>query len=340
MKWWPWLLALVSTAALAVPPANPPSAAKPPPAAKPAAKVAPAPAAPMPTIQELGSVAGIKDLCLATRPVDRVFFAGDEVAKAQAKEQFVAVREDAMGQLYHARIPASGFALGEYRSKAGQLSLDLSRAPRALHGALILAIPGDIEVLFDLNTDQARAVNDATTAGDAVLDTYFELEDETGAVCSGSAASEVFAVNVRPVAFVVRDRNGNELAREETPLADKHRNLLGGYSGIPTVILGGVETEGADALAISKRISASLDDFRQCYAERLKVRPDASGAMWLGIAVQGDGHIDTVTFIADAVGDEPLRKCIEKQLKSIRFVGVAGLPTLCRAPLDFKLAPK
>jgi hypothetical protein len=188
-----------------------------------------------------------------------------------------------------------------------------------------------------MSPENVKAVQSAMRAGTATLVSYFELSDEQGAVCSGSAASGVFSAAVRPVAFDIRDGMGQSLGHAETPLADRYRAQLGGYSGVPTVSFGAVEGDYTDASAISRKLTPTTDALKQCYTDRLASRPDAAGTAVLGVAVLEDGRVESVSFVADAVRDEPLRKCVEDNVKKVSFAGVGGLPALFRVPVDFKL---
>lgn len=325
------LCAVVSLSARAAPAEKAPE--------KPAEK---APAkAPTPTVEDLTTAARVKEVCLATRPAERVLFTGDEVAKAEDKATYGAAREAAMQRLYRARIAADGFRLGEYRTRDGALLLDLTRSLRSLHGALQVSLPSTSDVAFPLTPEAAKGALGAAKAGTATVDAYFELDDETGIVCAGNLAAGVFNVQAVPVAFELRDGVGQLLARTETPLADKHRAILGGYSGIPTAVVGQVTAPGdIDARALLKRLEGIGDPVRRCYARRLEERPNTAGTLILAVEVGADGKVGSIELTADAVGDEPARACVEDAVKAVRFNGISGLPTLFRVPVELKLVPR
>jgi len=299
------------------------------------------PATPVTTpVEDLDSVDKVKALCLSTRPPDRVYFEGDDPAeKAKAKDAYAANRKAAMHKLYRASIPASGFHLGDYDAKANTLTLDLATSPRALHGALTLSFSHEKDITLNVSPTQVKDAAAAMKAGTATLVAYFELDDEQGAVCTGSAAAGVFNVAAEPVAFDLRDGMGQLVGRNETPRADRYRAVLGGYSGTPSAAIGPVDGDGFDAPALSKKLNTLVDPLRKCYVDRLKERPDVGGTVVIGVEVGSDGGVRTVTFIADALRDEPLRKCVDEHVKALKLNGVTEKPVgfLFRVPVEMRL---
>jgi hypothetical protein len=290
-------------------------------------------------VEDLDSVEKVKALCLATRPIGRVYFEGDPVDRDKAKDNYETERKSAMHKLYRASIPASGFRLGDYNGKESSLDLDLSRSPRALNGALTLAISSDKDITFNVTPSQVKAAAAAMKAGTATMVAYFELSDDQGAVCSGSSAAGVFTISVLPVAFDLRDGMGQLLGREETARADRYRAVLGGYSGTPSASIGAVDGDGFDAGGLAKRLAGLSDPLRKCYVDRLKERPDVGGTVVIGVEVLQDGSVHNVTFIADALRDEPLRKCIYDSVKSLKLTGLTEKPAmfLFRVPVELRL---
>ena len=284
----------------------------------------------------------VKAVCLATRPPERLLFTGDAVARAKAKEEYVAARRAALQRLYLVRVRADGFTLGDYDAGGQTLPLDLSRPMHALDGALTLAFAAAEPLLVPLSLPAATAAAGSKSAGTARLDAYFELDDGVGAVCSGSAAAGVFTLAAVPVAFELKDGTGQLLGRVETPLADRHRAVLGGYSGTPAAVVGPVTVQGdqTDAKAIAQRLDAVTEPVRRCYVERLLAKPDAGGTVVLGVDVAATGQVDSVDFTADALHDDALHKCVDQAVRAVRFRGVAGLPTLFRVPIELKRLPR
>ncbi len=294
---------------------------------------------PLEGIVDLSDLAAVKAVCLATRPPDRVYFEGDAVAQGNAKEEYRTKRLAALGRLYRVRVPPEGFKLGEYQPRQDELTLDLSASPRALHGGLTLIFPSDTPVAFEVTASQAKDVSQAVKAGRAQLVAYFELDDDQGAVCTGSTAAQVFSIAAVPVAFELRDQQGS-LARADTRRADQYRALIGGYSGAPEAVLGAIQGESPDTISIARHLTPSIETLKKCYADRLKTRADSGGTAVLGVSIKASGQVDSVTFIADGLGDDPLRECVETTFKGISFSGVQGLPTLFRVPVEFRLAQR
>lgn len=294
-------------------------------------------------VEDLNDLTQVGALCLATRPADRVYFHRDPTNPAAASDErnaYKAARDEAMDQLYRLRIPQEGFRLGDFNDDDNLLPLDLTSPPRALHGAITLLFPAEPHVEFSITRQQLGDVSAALKAGTAVLVAYFELNDEQGAVCTGSVAEQVYTIAALPVTFELRDGNGRELARADTPRADQFRSVIGGYSGTPRAILGAVEADGTDPVLLSQHLAALIEPLRHCYMDRLKTRNDAGGTVVLGVSVTTAGTVDAVTFIADALGDDPLRQCVSDTFKTATFTDVGGLPALFRVPVEFRLSQR
>ncbi len=314
------------------------------------ARAAPAPTAPAHPEPSRGTSAASADLveltqpqqvravCLAARPVEEVPFTGSPVEKAKAKDAFQAAHQSAMKKLYLVRAGASGFRLGDYDSDAQTLALDLSRPLRLLYGALEVAFAVTEPLVMPMPPDIAKAASASVAAGTARLDAYFELNDDLGPVCSGSVAAGVFTVSARPVAFELRDGSGKLLGRVETPLADAHRAVLGGYTGKPEAQVGPVTVQdNVDAKALARKLREVEDPLTRCYVQRLQQKPDAGGTVVLGVEVDADGRVRSVDFTADALQDAALHACVDSSVRALRFSGVVGLPTLFRVPIELKL---
>jgi hypothetical protein len=150
-------------------------------------------------------------------------------------------------------------------------------------------------------------------------------------------AAGVYTIAALPVTFQLQDQSGNILARADSPRAERYRSVIGGYSGTPAAVLGAVEADGVDIIPIAKKLSSTVEPLRKCYADRLKEKSDAGGTVVVGVSVKSSGQVETVTFIADALGDATLRQCVEDTFKGATFAGVPGLPALFRVPVELKL---
>ena len=279
-----------------------------------------------------------REVCLATRPTARVAFEGNAVEQATAKEAHREARKEALGRLYKVQVPSQGFSFGAYDAKEHKLAIDFRRPLRALYGAVTVAIPSDTSLLLPMSPEAAQSALAAHNARAATLDLFFVLDEGAGAPCAGSAAADVYTVSGEAVAAALHDGMGTLLARAETPRADAHRALLGGYSGVPTVSIGAVQTdEGMDPVRIAQRLQSVTEPVRRCYEARLTQQPSASGVVVLGVAVGGSGAVESVDFIADALGDPMLRECVESAFSKTRFEGVKGL---FRVPVELKLTPR
>ena len=176
-----------------------------------------------PTILDIDGVPAAAALCLATRPPGQVYFGADAVAGGADKAKYAAARTTALAQLYRVRIPTEGFRLGEYDEDQSHLALDLTFSPRMMHGGITLAFPGESQAEFPVTAQAAKDIAAAVKSRKATLVTYFQLNDDQGAVCTGSVAAQVFTLASLPVVFELRDEKGASLARIETPRAQNLR---------------------------------------------------------------------------------------------------------------------
>lgn len=281
---------------------------------------------------ELGSVETLRTACLATRPAARVLHDGDAARAAFAEE-----RTATLERLFHVTVPAGGFRF----TGSTELRLDTSRPIHALRGALTLWIPSDTRLVLASDPETAAKLMDAVQAGTAVLDLWFELDDRGGAPCSGSLATEVYVVAADPAAVVVRDGLGATLARADTALADRHRAIIGGYSGVPAAVIGALTAQGGvDSRALAARLRTISEPMRICYTRRLTEDSGVGGTMVVGVEVGEDGKVGGVAFTVDGVKDDVLRQCLDEAVRRVSFAGVPGLPTLFQASVELKLVPR
>lgn len=297
-------------------------------------------AAGTPAAEELRSTARVRELCMATRPEQRVHFEDEKDGPGRQREQHRHERRRLLRQLYKVRVPIAGFRLSPYVAETGELPLDSSAPIRTLHGALTLSVPSDESAIFVLTPPQAKRVAELAAGEQLRLDYFFLLSDDMGSPCQGSVATQVFSLSTTPVAFMLLGPEGEVIARDETLRADAHREALGGFSGVPGVFVGPVTSEpGADAPSIARRLEAIQEPLKTCYEKRIVERPGAAGTVVLGVGVGAAGAVQTIDVIADALNDPPLLKCIEQELNRVRFAGVRGLPTLFRLPVELRRVP-
>lgn len=287
---------------------------------------------------DLSDPAQARELCLATRPTDRVLFDGDQVERAKATAAYEEGREKAIERLYRVRVPAGGFKVGAYDLKGQSLAIDTRLPLRLSHGAVNVVLPSG-SLALELPPDGASAAMAAVKGGNATLDVFFALDDSTGAPCTGSVAAGVVTLSGDPISAELKDGLGQVVARGETERADAFRGALGGYAGTPTVTIGAVQTDagGADPKVVASKLKAIVDPLRACYDRRLREKPTAGGTAVLGVALADGGSVGEVNFIADALGDDVLRDCIEASMKKVRVEGAGGL---FRVPIEFKLVRK
>jgi len=284
---------------------------------------------------------GARAACLASRPVERVFFDGDEVARVKAKEAYEAARVRVLKDLYVVKVPSRGFSFGDYRTKDSVLPLDLSLPLRALHGAISLVVDNDGLLGFPFDESSAKAAIAAHKSGTDVLEVSFELDPVLGAPCSGSLATDVFVVTANVAMLELKDGLGKSLARVEGPAVDRHRDLLGGYSGTPAVNLGLVTTQDkADVVEAGRRLLVTQPLAKACYEKRIAEAEGLFGTLVFLLDLTAEGRIDKLVITADDVLDEGLRTCTEDAIRKAAFLGLDGLPARIQVPVEFKLVPK
>lgn len=279
-----------------------------------------------------------RDVCLSARPASLVSFEGDEAEVKVLKRAHEEERKKAFKILYRLRLPAQGFEFGAYDAVNEKLPIDVRKPFRAAFGAVTVVVPRSTRLLLPLSQRDADAAKAARNARSASLELSFALDETAASACTGSSAAEVYTVYGKAVAAVLFDGLGTALARVETPLADEHRALLGGYSGVPTVRWGEVQAdEEMLPSSLAVHLQASTDSVRRCYVSQLEKHPGVAGVVMLGVAVNASGGVDTVDFIADALGDPVLRQCVKDAVTAVQFDEMKGL---FRVLVEFRLAPR
>lgn len=287
------------------------------------------------SVAQLKSLDTVKEICLATRPVERVHFSEDAEG-SRAKEAYQAELARLERQLFKVSVPVAPGQLGTYSNQASELPL--RPGPLSLlHGAVRVTFPASESASFSLNRQQAQNIAELAQKGELELEYFFLLSTEAGAVCQGSLATQIYSLSTTPVAFLLRNQVGDVLVRDESSLADAHREALGGFTGVPRVLLGAVSAEReVSASEVATRLDALIAPVRSCYEDRVHDRPGVAGTVVLGVGVGAAGEVQTVDVIADALHDEALLRCLISEMRQIRFVGLAGLPSLFRVPVEFR----
>lgn len=67
---------------------------------------------------------------------------------------------------------------------------------------------------------------------------------------------------------------------------------------------------------------------RGCYERRSIVRPDLAGDMTLEVEVGGDGTPRAVRMISETLGDDDVRRCVETEIRGLRFPSTGGAGTV------------
>ena len=75
-------------------------------------------------------------------------------------------------------------------------------------------------------------------------------------------------------------------------------------------------TGALDADSIHNVIKPRFDDFKQCYAKRLAVKPALSGTVLVAFVIAPDGHVDSATGVGV---DVDVAGCIAAEIKRLSF---------------------
>lgn len=77
---------------------------------------------------------------------------------------------------------------------------------------------------------------------------------------------------------------------------------------------------------------------RGCYERRSIVRPDLAGDMVVEVQVGGDGQPRAVNIVRETVGDDDVRRCVETEVRGLRFPATGGSSTVTvQHTLSFQL---
>ena len=91
---------------------------------------------------------------------------------------------------------------------------------------------------------------------------------------------------------------------------------------------GGGAGYGADGglarASVQRALSGGERGPRGCYERRSIVRPDLAGEMTVQVEVGGDGTPRSVNILRETVGDDDVRRCVETEIRGLRFPATGG----------------
>lgn len=90
----------------------------------------------------------------------------------------------------------------------------------------------------------------------------------------------------------------------------------------------GAPSLGADGglarAAVQRALRSGERGPRGCYERRSIVRPDLAGEMVVEVEVGGDGAPRNVRMVRETVGDDDVRRCVETEIRGLRFPATGG----------------
>ncbi|MGE0784565.1 MAG: AgmX/PglI C-terminal domain-containing protein [Sandaracinaceae bacterium] len=92
---------------------------------------------------------------------------------------------------------------------------------------------------------------------------------------------------------------------------------------------GGASSEyGADGglarASVQRALSSGERGPRGCYERRAIVRPDLAGDITVSVEVGGDGQPRSVNIVRESIGDDDVRRCVETEIRGLRFPATGG----------------
>ncbi len=95
---------------------------------------------------------------------------------------------------------------------------------------------------------------------------------------------------------------------------------------------------GLARAAVQRALQTGERGPRGCYERRSIVRPDLAGEMVVEVEVGGDGSPRAVRMIRESVGDDDVRRCVETEIRGLRFPATGGSGTVTvRHTLSFQM---
>ena len=74
----------------------------------------------------------------------------------------------------------------------------------------------------------------------------------------------------------------------------------------------------------------------RCYAQRLRLNPDARGRIDTSLTIEPDGSISTARVIGSTISDPALQQCVVSTLQRARFKTFNGDPIIVQYPINFE----
>ena len=74
----------------------------------------------------------------------------------------------------------------------------------------------------------------------------------------------------------------------------------------------------------------------RCYAQRLRLNPDARGRIDTSLTIEPDGTISTARVVGSTISDSVLQQCVVSTLQRAKFKAFSGDPIIVEYPINFE----
>jgi hypothetical protein len=264
---------------------------------------------------------GLRRLCRALEPPERLRPRGDAVDRGEAEAAHGTERSSALKERYLATLPASKLAFAPYDGHERRLALQEPVQLPVAQGVARLWPVAARSLAVETEASAARRVLDAQRRGALTLSIVFDLPED--ATCGSGPRGKTFTLPIDPVAW--RWLEGGDVLAHGGAAAE--RPLVSAAQGARPKVDVGEPLAGPPEL--KKAVLARSRDLEACYASALKKDPGIDGVL---VADLGGPR---AAIAADSVGDADFAACVREALASLAPVqgGKAAVP------IRFELAP-
>jgi hypothetical protein len=265
--------------------------------------------------------AGLKRLCEMVRPDSQVQFAGDEVQRGKAREEYRTRRAAALQRFYRVVVPSAGFGFREYEPAEQRLPVEARRPLVVGEGAEVLIPPGEEEppeLDATLPAPAAEQVVRLRAKGKLGLRLTFRLDPgQSGDPCTRGAGHRTRA-SIDPLAFELVEANQGVLYRAELPGYQEAVYATVPVKG-PKVRVARASITGTISLPeVNAAVRALEPGLLACYRRGLENNARLRGALVVGFAVQG-GRVGGAHAEINSLGDDATVGCVLDRITAQRF---------------------
>jgi len=263
---------------------------------------------------------GVRDLCQALRPVERVSFPGDAAQRAKARVEYEKERERLRRAEFALELLWGAFTVAEWDAAQEVATVSTERPFRAFDGALTFFDADRDEIDLEALEGASDALQTALAKGAATLALTFRPAEEEGSPCViGKARTYALAVDL--LAAELR-ANGKALARASGEGFEPRPAT----QGTPAVELKAAPAQ--DCADCRQEVVVSVQKTRplveKCYLEALSKKPGLDGSLVLGLEVAKDGKVQVTTVVVDSLQDADALACVKQAVGTARSSARGG----------------